>query len=76
MTAHTRAAHAPDKDCGPYGCNVCNLFICSVCGGVEGSLATECPGVRLTLEQQDEIYAGILDFKNGGWLRKEKNEKS
>lgn len=76
MTAHTRATHPPDKDCGPYGCNVCNLFICSVCGGAEGSLATECPDAQITTGQQDEIYAGTLDFKNGEWVRKEKNEKS
>jgi hypothetical protein len=69
MTSHIRATHPPDLDCGPYGCNVCNLFICSVCGGAEGSLASECPGVQLTTEQQDEIYAGTLDFKNGEWVR-------
>lgn len=43
------------------------LAVCRVCTCFEGSLATECPGVQVGAEQQDRIYAGQVDFKNGGW---------
>jgi hypothetical protein len=51
-------------------CSLCQLFFCKLCGGVEGSLATECPGVRITEQQQDDIYAGKLDFVGGEWREK------
>lgn len=55
------------------GCQICDggLFLCKVCGGLEGSLATDCPGEQITIEQQDAIYAGKLDFVEGrGWIKK------
>lgn len=56
-------------NCGPYGCNVCNLFICSVCGCAEGSLTTDCPGVDVSDKDQDRIYRdGNLDYRNGAWV--------
>jgi len=65
---HTRATHHPKLDCGPYGCNICNLFLCTVCVGAEGSLPTDCPGVRMTQEQEQNVYAGQLDYRDGkGW---------
>lgn len=65
---HTRATHPKDYWCGPYGCNICQLFICDVCGGGEGSLPSECPKIRMTIEQQDAVYAGTLDFVDGKWI--------
>lgn len=55
--------------CGPYGCNLCNLFVCSVCGTAEGSLTTDCPGVSVSSDDQDRIYRdGNLDFRDGKWV--------
>jgi hypothetical protein len=70
---HVKATHPPDKNCGPYGCNVCNLFICSVCGGAEGSLPTECPGYRMPPTMADLVYAGAIDYVGGQWVTKDLN---
>jgi hypothetical protein len=60
---------------GPDKCDQCNydshfeLFICEVCGGAEGTLPTDCPGVRMDAETEDKIYAGKLDYIDGkGWV--------
>jgi hypothetical protein len=68
---HVRATHPPDQDCGPYGCNVCNLFICSVCGGAEGSLTTHCPGYQVPPTMSNLVYAGAIDFVDGQWVVKD-----
>lgn len=48
--------------CNKTGCQYCDggLAYCTVCGGAEGSLLPECPGVRLTPEQHDKNYADNL----------------
>lgn len=56
-------------DCGDRerSCMICDggLALCVVCGGGEGSLPTDCPGRQLTMEEQDHIYEGTLNFVNG-----------
>lgn len=47
----------------------CNLFMCDVCGGAEGSLPTHCPGRKLTPQEGEDIYSGEIDFKDGGWIK-------
>ena len=44
------------------------LFSCTVCGGAEGSLPTECPGVRMSADRADDVYADMWDFKGGRWI--------
>ena len=56
-------------DCGGT-CNQCCLFCCKVCGGAEGSLPTECPGVRMTERQQHQVYYERLDYQAGEWIQK------
>lgn len=53
-------------------CNICDggLALCKVCGGAEGSLPKECPGSRMTSDQEDAVYAGTLDFVGGKWVTK------
>lgn len=53
----------------PRFCPVCEggLKHCRTCGGAEGSLPTECPGVRMTEQQETEVYARELDFIDGAW---------
>lgn len=56
-------------------CDKCNydthseLFVCAVCGGFEGILPTECPGRRLTEEEENGIYKKNWDFKNNEWTK-------
>jgi hypothetical protein len=58
-------------NCGEWSCNICNgLAICTVCGGAEGSLTIDCCGRRITKEEENQIYyGGILDFRDGDWIR-------
>lgn len=55
--------------CGEETCFVCNggLAWCTVCGGAEASMPTECPGVKMTQYQQDLVQAGVLDYVERGW---------
>ncbi len=63
---HTRAEC--DGCYETHGCNLCNLFVCSVCHGAEGSLTTDCPNVKMTAEQESDVYEGILDYREKrGW---------
>lgn len=57
--------------CQREACQFCDggLFACTVCGGFEGTLTTECCGRKLTEEEEDRIYnKANLDFKNGQWV--------
>lgn len=66
------------KDCtcdGSASCMICDggLAICKVCGGMEGSLTTDCPGEMIPMERHNEVYAGKFDYREGkGWVQ-EKN---
>ena len=56
--------------CNRAYCQFCEggLFSCTVCRGFEGSLPTDCPGTQMTEEQEKNIYAGQLDYREGkGW---------
>lgn len=68
------------KPCYTLYCQWCEggLGMCTVCGGAEGTLPTQCPGVEMTQEQMDAIYlTRTLDFKDGKWIElKENNEQS
>ena len=56
----------------PGSCPFCDggLGACEVCGGAEGTLPTDCPGIKLDAYVQDAIYHGGLDFVNDQWLVK------
>ena len=41
---------------------------CRICGGMEGSIPTECPGIKMTAEQSDDVYEGRADFRDGVWV--------
>lgn len=51
-------------------CNVCSLFICSVCNCAECELATDCPGGPVSEINRELICAGHADFVNGKWVCK------
>lgn len=41
---------------------------CKVCGGAEGTLPKNCPGRRMTEEEEALVWCRKLDFVNGRWL--------
>ncbi len=54
-------------------CMFCDggLGHCTVCDGFEGTLTTDCPGRKITKEEEQKIYfQGTLDFVNGEWVDK------
>ena len=68
MTTHVFVKHAPGQ-CDYNSCPICDggLALCSLCGGGEGSLPTDCPGAMMTWEQSMAVYAGDLDYRAGEW---------
>jgi hypothetical protein len=53
-------------------CPICDggLSVCSVCGGAEGSMPTECPGFMMSPVEAQAVYKGEIDFRNGAWVQK------
>ncbi len=54
------------------GCQFCDggLFLCTVCGGAEGSLTADCPDYKIPYEvSQNLVYGGRWDFvTDKGWV--------
>jgi hypothetical protein len=69
--SHTYLVHAPGQCPEDRHCSICDggLSLCTVCHGAEGTLPAECPGVKMTDEQQRAVYAGEINFTNGEWTR-------
>lgn len=57
--------------CNDPECFTCkgDLASCDECFGAEGSLPTDCPGLRLNQDTLDAIYNKILDYKEGQWIK-------
>jgi len=56
--------------CNKPGCQFCDggLGACTVCGGFEGTLTTDCCGRMITELEEDRIYKqGNLDYRDGDW---------
>lgn len=53
--------------------NMEGIAYCSVCGGTEGTLPTDCPGFTLNNFIQEAIYKGGLDFYQGHWSVRKPN---
>jgi hypothetical protein len=55
--------------CEAERCNVCDggLALCNICNGAEGLLPTECPGRKMTDEEEAAVFGGAADFINGKW---------
>ncbi len=71
MREHIYKTSADCENCIDPNCWVCEarLCVCKVCGLYEGSLTTECPGVRSYAEHADDVYTGKKDFRNGAWVK-------
>ena len=60
-------------NCSNWSCPICvgGLGFCTICGGMEGTLTTECCGRPITEEESNRIYKlGNLDFIDGEWRTK------
>jgi len=57
-----------DVGAGREDSNFEGLMACSVCRGAEGTLPSECPGVKMTDDQQRQVMACEIDFKEGAWI--------
>lgn len=68
MMQHKQVVHIR---CQENHCPICEggLSLCEICGGAEGSMPTECPGVKMTHAQSDAVYAGTLDYRSGSWCK-------
>lgn len=65
VTTCRKSGGPVSKHCG---CEHCTLTICSVCGGGEGSLTTDCPGVPVDADRHQEICETPLDYTDArGW---------
>jgi hypothetical protein len=71
-----RKAHVQVTDClrggGPVSkfctCYHCTLSVCAVCSCYEGSLTTDCPGVRVDMDRQAQIHREGLEYTHErGW---------
>jgi len=43
-------------------CEHCTLAVCSVCGGFEGALTTDCPGTKVDSDKLKEVFETSLDY--------------
>jgi hypothetical protein len=79
---HVKTAHPNKKSIMPHMwvkhincqdpyCMICEggLADCKLCGCFEGSLPTDCPGVKSFKQYVDAIYAGEIDYVNGAWVK-------
>lgn len=67
---HERKTH---ENCDDITCPVCNLFICAICGGAEGSLTTDCCCYKVPYVMDQLVYAGAIDFVVDQWITKDPN---
>jgi hypothetical protein len=66
MPAHVQMVCTKD-DCGG-SCNACCLAWCSVCGGGEAELTTDCIGMRMSEDHAHAVAQGEGDFTDDrGW---------
>lgn len=56
--------------CWHANCAICvgGFAYCTVCGGAEASLPSECPGRKMTREEHERVYNGELNFADGKWI--------
>lgn len=59
-----RLHECEDENCYPCGGG---LALCTVCGGAEATLPYECPGVRMTADQELDVSNARRDFIAGEW---------
>lgn len=68
------------KNGGPISkfctCEHCTLCVCEVCGAFEGGLTTDCPGMKVSFDRQQEVYETNLDYTDDrGWHQGEPSKR-
>lgn len=59
-----------DWRCTSGQCVHLNLFACTVCGGAEGDLPSDCPGERMEPGVRQSVFDGELNYlRTRGWVR-------
>ena len=58
VSAHEATVH--EKCQREPTCQICDggLYLCKICGALEGGLAMECPGRQLSYDEVDQTYKG------------------
>lgn len=58
------------QPCNTMHCQFCEggLGLCTACDCFEGTLPSECPGGKVSYDDQQLIYAGKRDFRHGAWV--------
>lgn len=71
MPEHVWYEYDDGHSCNDMGeCMLCSLAVCKICYCAEGGLPTDCPGEIITGPEQDVIYKGFIDYKDGlGWYQ-------
>ena len=65
VTTCRRGGGPVSKTCS---CEHCSLAVCAVCGGAEGTLTTDCPGIKVPYERHQEVFETNLDYTDArGW---------
>ena len=56
-------------NCDNVACPICDggLAICTVCGGAEGTLTSDCCGFKLDESVLQAVYHGGLNYRDGKW---------
>lgn len=66
MPLHVQMPCTGEGGCG--SCNACNLAWCRVCGCGEAGLPTDCPGARVSYDDEQRIVRGELNYTDAaGW---------
>lgn len=65
VTTCRKSGGPTSKSCS---CEHCSLAVCEICGGAEGTLTSDCPGIKVDADRQQEIFETPLDYTDDrGW---------
>lgn len=57
-------------------CQHCQLCVCELCGAYEGGLTTDCPGMKVSFDRQQEVHETNLDYTDDrGWHQGEPSKR-
>jgi hypothetical protein len=66
------------NNCTDDHCPICDggLCVCSVCGGADSSLTTECSGKIIPAWLETAVSNSYVDFIGGRWLITERGKQA